>query len=66
MFCNTIGALLTNRVVQLSCPQPPLSGQSAAKLLQGPVDLPVGSLLSSCSVGPFLWGGAERVGRGYS
>lgn len=57
MFCNTIGALLTNHVVQLSSPQSPLSIHATAQLLQRAVELPVGSL-NTPLYGVFICGGA--------
>lgn len=62
MFCNTIGALLTNHVVQLSSPQSPLSVHATAQMLLRVVKLPVGSLLASLSMGySFVGEHVERI-----
>lgn len=61
--CNTVGALLTNRVVRWSCSQSRLSTHATAQPLQRAVELPVGSPLSSSLYGVFFCGGVCREDR---
>lgn len=60
MFSNTIGALLANHVVQLSCPQSPLFVHAASELLQRGLELPVGHLLSCSLYGVFFCGRVRK------
>lgn len=63
MFCNTIGALLTNHMRCLSCPQSPVAVHATARLLKRVVTCHVGVCYLPLCVGCSCEGTGRKQGQ---